>query len=275
MSEYQYIDFIAIDGPVSEKNLEYMRRQSTRAEITKWRFTNEYNFGDFHGNATEMLRRGYDAHLHFANYGIRRIMIRLPHGLPCDKRTFGKFAVEDSLDWEQDKRGKGGVLEIVPEGDADQFDGYLPDLAEYLERLAPLREMLMSGDLRPLFLAWLACCYDEDARVPPIPAGLDDLSDALEAFAEFYELPEELIAAAAAHSPPVPASVDPDKLINTWLGKQKKADLQKIVREFLSGEPAAVRSRIMAGIRNARESAVWPTVESEFTFGELRAAAGM
>ena len=34
MSEYQYVLFRAIDGPVSPKNLEYMHQQSSRAEIT-------------------------------------------------------------------------------------------------------------------------------------------------------------------------------------------------------------------------------------------------
>ena len=116
MSEYQYIEFVAIDGPVSDADLNYMERQSTRADITKWRFTNEYNFGDFRGNATEMLRRGYDAHLHFANYGIRRLMLRLPDGLPCAKRTFNKFVVEHGLTWEKDKRNKAGILTIDPEG---------------------------------------------------------------------------------------------------------------------------------------------------------------
>ena len=78
MSEYQVVAFRAIDAPVSEKNLEYMRRQSSRAEITPWTFDNEYHFGDFRGKADEMLRRGYDLHLHYANFGIRRLMIRLP-----------------------------------------------------------------------------------------------------------------------------------------------------------------------------------------------------
>jgi hypothetical protein len=41
MSEYQYIAFRAIDGPVSEKNRAYMRRQSSRAKITPWSFENE------------------------------------------------------------------------------------------------------------------------------------------------------------------------------------------------------------------------------------------
>jgi len=34
MSEYQYIAFRAIDGPVSDANLAYMQRQSSRAEIS-------------------------------------------------------------------------------------------------------------------------------------------------------------------------------------------------------------------------------------------------
>ena len=79
MSEYQYVAFRATDGPVSVKNLEYMRRQSSRAEVTPWSFDNEYHFGDFRGNAEEMLRRGYDLHLHYANFGIRKLVIRLPN----------------------------------------------------------------------------------------------------------------------------------------------------------------------------------------------------
>jgi hypothetical protein len=62
-------------------------------------FTNEYHYGDFHGNAEEMLRHGYDAHLHYANFGIRRLMIRLPAGLPCDRRTFDAFRAGRTVEW--------------------------------------------------------------------------------------------------------------------------------------------------------------------------------
>ena len=61
-----------------------MRQQSSRAEITPWSFDNEYHFGDFRGDALTMLRRGYDMHLHYANFGIRKLLIRLPHNLPID-----------------------------------------------------------------------------------------------------------------------------------------------------------------------------------------------
>lgn len=269
MSEYQYIDFVAVDGPVSDKNLQYMEKQSSRAEITPWRFTNEYNFGDFGGNAKEMLRRGYDVHLHFANFGIRKLMIHLPAGLPCDKRTFGKYVIEDFITWDKDKRGKGGVLTIYPEADADTYD-YLEDVESLLDRLSPLREMLTGGDLRPLFLAWLACCYEDDAKVPSIPAGLNDLPDPLKALAEFYEIPDALIRAATQDSPPAPSTVDRKLRIQSWLSKHKKADLQSLVTQFLTDDPTAVRSAILAKIRAAQKTPPWPTVKSKSTFGDLR-----
>ena len=82
MSEFQYVGFRAVDAPVSEKNLGYMEDQSSHAQITPWSFESDYHHGDFHGNAPEMLRRGYDVHLHYANFGIRTLLIRLPAGLP-------------------------------------------------------------------------------------------------------------------------------------------------------------------------------------------------
>jgi hypothetical protein len=38
MSEYQYAAFRVIERAVSQKNLAYMRRHSSRAEIMPWSF---------------------------------------------------------------------------------------------------------------------------------------------------------------------------------------------------------------------------------------------
>ena len=46
MSKCQFINFIAIDSPVSDNDLEYMEKQSTRADISKWRFTNEWHISE-------------------------------------------------------------------------------------------------------------------------------------------------------------------------------------------------------------------------------------
>ncbi|WP_145283326.1 hypothetical protein [Pirellulimonas nuda] len=78
MSEYQLIEFQAVDRPLTDRELAYAREQSTRAEISRWSFQNEYHFGDFHGDVNGMLRRGYDVHLHYANFGVRTVAFRLP-----------------------------------------------------------------------------------------------------------------------------------------------------------------------------------------------------
>jgi hypothetical protein len=103
MSEYQYVAFRAIDRAVSKKDLAYMRRQSTRAEITPRSFENEHHYGDFHGNAIEMLHRGYDIHLHYANFGIRTLLVRLPDGFPNPQAMKPYFA-GDSLVFRKDKK---------------------------------------------------------------------------------------------------------------------------------------------------------------------------
>ncbi len=95
------------------------------------------HFGDFHGNAKEMLRRGFDMHLHYANFGIRRLMIRLPSGLPCDRRTFNKFQVDDCVEWLADKKGKGGILDIEPEADAGTYDEDIFDVDTLLSQNRP------------------------------------------------------------------------------------------------------------------------------------------
>ena len=46
MSEFQYIGFRGVDAPLSDDQLGYMERQSSRAEVTRWSFDNTYHYGD-------------------------------------------------------------------------------------------------------------------------------------------------------------------------------------------------------------------------------------
>ena len=114
MSEYQYLAFRAVDRRLTERELAFARKQSTRAEITPWSFENEYHFGDFHGDAEGLLRRGFDAHLHYANFGIRRIAFRLPAGFPFPKRVWSQYIGVGELKWIKDRKGKGGIVSLDP-----------------------------------------------------------------------------------------------------------------------------------------------------------------
>lgn len=273
MSEYQYIHFMALDRPLDDKQLKYMRTQSTRADITQWEFTNEYHYGDFHGNAREMLRRGYDVHLHFANFGIRRVMFRLPAGLPWDRKTLKAYLPEYGLEWHADSRGRGGVLEIDPESDADTFDGYLTDVEDLLDELAPIRDLLIAGDLRPLYVIWLALTAihgDDEATEPPLPAGMASLPDCLTALADFYELSPDLLAAAAVGSLPLPKTAAADEPTTLWLDQQSNDQLKKLVRRFLTEDSMGVQAETLALIRQRSPTVAWPTTTSMRTFRDLQ-----
>ncbi len=276
MSEQQYVAFRAIDRPVDKDDLEYMRKQSSRAEITPWSFDNEYQFGDFRGNAVEMLRRGYDLHLHYANYGIRKLLIRFPHGLPnagAVKPYFGP----DSLRFAEDEQGPGGILWLAPyhePGDLEELWGF----GDLLNRLGPIRAEILDGDLRPLYLAHLVMACDgehdpEETKESPVPAGLEQLSDAQRALTEYYGLSDALIAAAAQQSPPLESRDDPRNQHAEWLRSQSQAKKDAWLVQILSDANSSARSEILAEFRQSRAEPVWPTIRRDRTIAELRAAA--
>ena len=67
--------------------------------------------------------------------------------------------------------------------------------------LLPLREALINGDLRMLYVAWLSCqaVWEEDGELHdpveiPVPPGLQDPDSSLETFAELFEVGECLWA---------------------------------------------------------------------------------
>src|SRR5207302_9936488 len=97
MSEYQYYEFQAIDRPLNDEEMAQVRRLSTRAEISRTSFTNEYHFGDFRGNPLEMMKKWYDAHLYFANCGTHHLMLRLPRAL-VDVEAMQPYAAGERLD---------------------------------------------------------------------------------------------------------------------------------------------------------------------------------
>ena len=276
MSEYQYVGFRAIETPVSEKNLEYMHSQSSRAEITPWSFDNEYHFGDFRGNALEMLRRGYEIHLHYANYGTHKLFIRLPQGLP-DKKGAAPYFTEDTLKFIADKDGPGGTLCVEPFYETDDL-GPIFDIEKLLDRLVPLRAELLDGDLRPLYLAHLAMCLDynhdpEEITEPPVPAGLEKLTDAQAALAEFYGLGDALITSAAKGTPPLKAHNELKNEQTEWLKTQSQATKDGWLLELISASQSTVRPEILAKFRKDKKVPTWPTYDKNRTIAQLETAA--
>ena len=81
MSEYQYYEFTAVDKPLNEKDMQALRKLSSRAQITPSCFVNEYNWGDFRGNPLKLVEKYFDAFLYVANWGTRWMMLKVPRNL--------------------------------------------------------------------------------------------------------------------------------------------------------------------------------------------------
>lgn len=219
MSEYQIVKFRAVDRPLTDKQLELMGRQSSRAEFTKWDYEVEYHYSYFRGDVDGMLRNGYDVFLLYSNYGCREIRIRLPSGLPFPKSIWSKYISTEGLKWTADKKGNGGILAVEPylEEAYDEVWGF----DDYLDATTTLRNMLITGDLRALYVLWLCCsvCSGDDDPViePPVPHGLGTLPSEVAELLNFFETDPLLVDAAAIGIPalnPQVSQMDPAK---AWL----------------------------------------------------------
>jgi hypothetical protein len=106
--------------------------------------------------------------------------------------------------------------------------------------LLPLREDILKGDLRVLYLAWLASGFTEDLGLepeemiePPVPANLSELSPALQAFADLFQIDPDLISAAALESPTVKATAEP---IADWIVMLPESERNAYLVRVAQGE---------------------------------------
>jgi hypothetical protein len=75
----------------------------------------------------------------------------------------------------------------------------------WMGQLVPLRDELLRGDLRALYLGWLSYIHElnDDALEPPVPAGLGELSTAQDDLIDFLEIDVDFVHVAAMASPPL------------------------------------------------------------------------
>jgi hypothetical protein len=178
MSEYQYYEFQAIDRPLTEADRQALRAISTRARITATSFVNSYVWGDLKGDPAQFMVRWFDLHLYLANWGARRLMIRLPLALieqPRIKAALRHVAAVTLRATETQL-----ILDIQRE---EVLSDEWENGAGWLAALAPLRADLLAGDLRLLHLLWLTAIEAgdlDDDDIEPLP-GLGPLTPALEA----------------------------------------------------------------------------------------------
>ena len=273
MSEYQIVKFRAIDRPLTDKQLSYMDRQSSRAEFTKREFEVEYHYSSFRGDIDGMLRNGYDLFLTYSNYGCREIRMRLPNGLPFAKSVWSKYISTEGLTWSADKRGKAGILCLAPYYE----EVFEPDweFDHYLDAAAKLREKLIAGDLRALYVLWLCNANslgEEDTIVmePPVPHGMSGIRDEAEDILNFFEVDPLLVEAAVSGSPAFDAQGAQDAAVNAWLKRLAVSRRNEITQRMLREDPVALKRELLSEIRDSQQTQSWPFEPPTRTVAQLR-----
>ncbi|HCI79790.1 MAG TPA: hypothetical protein DHW02_08875 [Ktedonobacter sp.] len=227
MSEYQRYEFMTIDRPLTKKQLDEVNNLSSHIEASSTHAFIEYHWGDFKHDPVKVLHQYFDAFLYWANWGSPRLAFRFPHGVLPSNLLDGYDVGEDVV--------------FTQHADYDTLDIHFGEmespeiLVDYeLGSLAPIREELMEGDMRALYIAWLASQgmlfdrYDDEEKnwdedeyeveeenegmpdghtdetdyegVPAVPPAFNQLTGAQQALAELLQVPRELLNAVARHS---------------------------------------------------------------------------
>src|SRR5260370_10470980 len=215
------------DRPLTRVELDAVNALSSAIEASSTHALIEYHWGNFKHNPIDVLHKFFDGFLYWANWGAPELAFRFPHGiLPVDLIdgydfedfvTFTRYADYDILDIHF------GEMEAP-----DEWINY------ELGSLIAMRDELMEGDLRALYIVWLAGQimmegYDEEDEdeededeeedweisVPPVPPGFGTLTAAQQALAELLRVPQELLAATVRNSKAAASSTGDD--VAAWV----------------------------------------------------------
>jgi hypothetical protein len=253
MSEYQYYEFLAIDRPLDRRQMDELRRLSTRADITPTSFVNTYEWGDFKGDPRKLMWKYFDAFVYVANWGTHRLMLRLPRAL-IDVEAAAAYAAGDALSVEA--RGDQVVIEFW----SDDEEGDWEETGEScMAAMSPLREALLAGDIRALYLGWLAAArageVRDDAKEPPVPPGLRQLSGPLKALADFLRVDDDLLNIAASLSAPNAIGGPSRDELAAWLRGLPAGEKDAWLLDLVEGTAAGARRSLLAKFRADRKPA--------------------
>ena len=263
LSEYQYYEFQAIDRPVDEADQEALRRLSSRAQINATSFINHYEWGDFKGSPRQLMERWFDLHVYVANWGTRRLMIRLPKRLIDQDRLEAWLMGTDLADVVD--AGDNLILDIC-DNDEDALGHDWDDGAGWLGAMAPLRADLLSGDWRLPYLLWLTGVQNgslRDDALEPL-SGIAPLNGGLQVFADFIRIDRDLVQAAAE----APADAENQKPspaeFRTAIAAMPESQKTALLLRLAEGDPhvaAELRSRVRRA-RSARDPRKSPALRS-------------
>ena len=253
MSEYQIYQFKAIDRPLTPEERAEIGSWSSRTNPTSTSAVFTYAYGDFPREEEKVVEKYFDAMLHISSWGTKRLLFRLPKKLitPGD---LSPYLINADHSYTTH-------LQLIHRYDCFLLDfywveeeggGWIDEEDYRIGDFTPIREGILNGDYRALYLFWLKLAafkaeWEEDAyhfddeldnkeaSPPPIPANLKKLNESLKTLAEFFEIDTDLVAAARQISP------------NTT---EKKKDYEILIAQLTEKERMDFLMRLATGELN-------------------------
>jgi len=244
MSEYQYYEFQAIDSLLTDKDRQALRALSSRARITTTSFINEYHFGDFKGNPLKLMEKYFDAFLYLSNWGTFQFMLRLP---------------KQCLDVELAKRYFPGRLTRLHEKndylildyfiESEDCEDFFEESDNHLALLIPLRDNIIRGDYRSLYLAWLLTIQNEtvspSALEPPVPPNLSKLSPPLSHLIQFFKIDPYLVEVAAENSLPMDPLDTNSMDLTAWIATLPESEKSELLLCLIQDNTPHLRATLL------------------------------
>jgi hypothetical protein len=269
---YQYYEFQAIDRLLTADEQQAVARLSSRVAPHPRQAVFVYHWGSFPAKPRQILLQYFDALFYTSSWGSRQIMFRFPQeavDLASARAYCEPLIVEDYVSFSPEA---GYILlnvEFHEEG-GGEWSGDTSSLSAMLR----LRDDIVRGDYRVLYLAWLKVVEVEDlldsVREPPVPPGLKALTPALHLFADLLGIDERLIEVAAEASDERQAP--PEDWLEGALARLCEEERHDFLLRLARGE-----AHLSAALnRRLRALAPWPAAEPvpRRTVGELLRAAG-
>src|SRR5437773_2386740 len=263
MSEYQRYEFMTIDRPLTRMQLDAVNALSSHIEASSTHAMIEYHWGNFKHDPIQVLHEFFDGFLYWANWGSPQLAFRFPHGiLPVD--LIDGYDLDDFVTF---TRYPDYDILNIQFGEMEGPDEWI----DYeLGSLIAIRDELMEGDLRALYIVWLAGQrmiegYNEEEdeeddeeedyeiSVPPVPPAFGTLTAAQQALSELLQVPQELLVATARHSKAAVSSTVDD--VAAWVKLLPPDRQHEYLVRLAHNEPGLSRRSIQ---RNPGVSRAFP-----------------
>lgn len=237
MSEYQYYEFRSIDRPLTKEEQKEIGSWSSRTHPTPTGAIFSYSYRDFPKNEKRVVEKYFDAMFYFANWGTKRLIFKFP------KELINIDLIEKYCSQEEISISESGTNILLDFYFSDEEGNGWIEGEGWLESLIGLRNDILRGDYRSLYLVWLHACslrrdwedFDNDEPEPQIPENLDTLNGGLKSLVELLDIDKEILSVAAKESvrTGVERELDVKGLIQHLSDREKEDFLVRLAQ----GEP--------------------------------------